>query len=147
MTADSQLAETLRRNGYRMTPPRRLVWQTLAESRGHLTADDIAERIESGHAEVNLASVYRALALLEELDLVRSSRLGSDAGTTWELAHPDEHFHLVCEECGSVEHHRGGDLVEQIARHLRQGHGFRPTTVELVVTGRCARCSNARGAG
>ena len=55
------------------------------------------------------------------------------------LAHPDEHFHLVCDRCGDITHHRG-TLVEEIAEHLLTGHGFRADSVELVVTGRCTRC-------
>jgi Fur family ferric uptake transcriptional regulator len=138
------LTDALRQHGYRVTPPRRLVWEVLAESRAHLTADEIAARIARDHEEVNLASVYRALGLLEDLDLVRSSRLGNESTTTWELAHPDEHFHIVCASCGRVEHHRG-TLVDEIAGHLRQAHGFRPTTIELVVTGFCRDCAGREG--
>lgn len=139
MSDTTPLADTLRRHGYRVTPPRQLVFEVLGETRGHLTADEIADRIAAHDDDVNLASVYRALALLQDLDLVRSSRLGADQPTTWELAHPDEHFHLVCDACGEVEHHRG-TLVDEIARHLEVGHGFTPTTIELVVTGTCGRC-------
>lgn len=139
MADETSLTGVLRRHGYRVTPPRRRVWQVLAAGE-HLSAEDILGRIADDHGdEVNLASVYRALALMEELDLVRSSRLGEQAPTTWELAHPDEHFHLVCRQCGTVTHHRG-TLVDQVARHLREGHDFEPETIELVVTGRCAEC-------
>lgn len=138
MVDTSTLSGVLRDHGYRVTPPRRRVWQVLS-SREHLTAEDIAGRINDHHGdEVNLASVYRALSLLEELDLVRSSRLG-EGSTTWELAHPDEHFHLVCRVCGAVSHHRG-TLVDQVATHLREGHDFEPEDIELVVTGRCSAC-------
>ena len=143
MVDDTSLTGILRRHGYRVTPPRRRVWQALAGGE-HLTAEEIAARIAADHDDdVNLASIYRALSLMEELDLVRSSRLGEQAPTTWELSHPDEHFHLVCRECGDVSHHRG-TLVDQVASHLREGHDFEPQTIELVVTGRCAACM-ARG--
>lgn len=132
------VAEVLRAHGYRVTPQRRLVWDVLHEARGHLTAEEIADRIAARRGEVNLASVYRALALLSDLDLVRESRLG-EAGAHWEVAHPDEHFHLVCDQCGEVTHHEGS-LVEMVAGHLLEGHGFETNTVELVVSGRCARC-------
>ena len=139
MSDDSSLVSVLRANGYRVTPQRRLVWEVLHETAGHLTAEQIAARVQQHREEVNLASVYRALSVLAELDLVRESRLGDSDASTWELAHPDEHFHLVCERCGSVTHHVGS-LVEEIAAHLREGHDFEPSGVELVVTGVCARC-------
>lgn len=142
MDDDARLTATLRRHNYRVTPPRRTVWRVLNEAGGHLTAEEVAERVAHRADPVNLATVYRALAVLSDLDLVRESRLREDGATTWEIAHPDEHFHLVCDECGEVTHHEG-TLVREIAEHLRDGHGFRPDTIELVVTGTCADCRPA----
>lgn len=139
----TSLPDVLRANGYRVTPPRRLVWRVLSETDDHLTAEEIADRVSEETAGVNLASIYRALAILQELDLVRESRLGDGSAAYWEIAHPDEHFHLVCDECGSVTHH-AGSLVEDIRAHLDAGHGFECRSIELVVTGRCADC---RGRG
>lgn len=140
MPDTSRLINELRANGYRVTAQRQLVWEVLSEARGHLTAEEVASRVARRRGDVNLASVYRALAVLQELDLVRESRLGDGGASTWELAHPDEHFHLVCSRCGGVTHHEGS-LVEEIADHLRDGHGFRPDSIELVVTGTCADCA------
>lgn len=141
LSIGTRVSDVLRANGYRVTPQRRLVWGVLNEARRHLTAEEIADRIEIAQGGANLASVYRALALLSDLDLVRESRLG-EGGARWEIAHPDEHFHLVCDLCSDVTHHEGS-LVEMVADHLRADHGFEPLSVELVVTGRCARCQAA----
>ncbi|MTV24805.1 transcriptional repressor [Nitriliruptoraceae bacterium ZYF776] len=133
------LDRQLRDAGHRVTRPRRAVWRVLCHADEHLTVDQVHDRVLAGGDDVDLASVYRALALFEELDLARVSRLGdSDAGH-WELAHPDEHFHLVCGTCGKVDHHVG-TLVSQITHHLDEGHGFEVGEVDLVVTGRCADC-------
>lgn len=140
--AEADLEQLLRSRGYRVTRPRRAVWEVLCAADGHLTVEEVAGRIlERGH-DVDLASVYRTLDLLEELELARSSRLGDTDASRWELAHPDEHFHLVCASCGSVDHHVGS-LVAQIRDHLDRGHGFEVGTVELTVTGRCHRCRTA----
>ena len=140
MTDAAFLPSLLHRQGYRMTPARRGVWEVLCRTQAHLTAEEIATRLQEGPGEdVNLASIYRALSLLEELEVVRASRLGSAGSTTWEVAHPDEHFHLICDHCGVVRHHEGS-LVSQIQSHLSTGHDFEVSSVELVVTGRCAAC-------
>lgn len=138
----AEVAEVLREHGYRLTRPRRIVWDVLRRAESHLTAEEIAERAQQASPGVNLASVYRSLALLSDLDLVRESRLGEGEAARWEVAHPDEHFHLVCESCGEVTHH-GGDLVEQVRDHLGRAHGFAVDSVELVVSGRCVRCADA----
>lgn len=137
-----ELSAQLRERGYRVTRPREAVWQALIEADDHLTVEEVAARATQQHPGVNLASVYRSLALFAKLELVRESRLGDEDVTRWEIAHPDEHFHLVCDVCGAVDHH-AGDLVEQIVDHLRSGHRFEPQSVELTVVGRCAACAGA----
>jgi Fur family transcriptional regulator, ferric uptake regulator len=138
---DDELERTLRASGHRVTRPRRAVWEVLRTAAGHLTVEEIVDRVTATGGGADTASVYRSLALFEELGLARTSRLGDTDASRWELAHPDEHFHLVCEVCGEVDHHVGS-LVAQIRDHLHEGHGFEPRDVELVVTGRCARCQD-----
>ncbi len=145
MTTDD-VQTLLRHHGYRVTQPRRAVWRALVEADGHLTVDQIASRVHALDADVNLASIYRSLALFQELDLARESRLGDQEAAHWELAHPDEHFHLVCDDCGRIDHHVGS-LVEEIRGHLQRGHGFEPRDVELTVTGRCEDCASRADAG
>ena len=137
--AEADLDQLLRTRGYRVTRPRRGVWEVLCDADGHLTVEEVAARVRAAGHDVDLASVYRTLDLLEELGLARSSRLGDTEASRWELAHPDEHFHLVCTSCGRVDHHIGS-LVAQVREHLDTGHGFAVDEVELTVMGRCADC-------
>lgn len=130
------LEERLRAAGHRVTDARRCVHDALAEADGHLTPEDV---VAHGDDAANLATVYRVLGLFEELGLARSTRLGSDASASWELAHPDDHVHLVCRRCGDVDHHVG-DAVSRLRGHLVQGHGFSADEVDLVVRGTCAAC-------
>jgi Fur family transcriptional regulator, ferric uptake regulator len=137
-----ELSDELRSRGYRVTQPRRAVWEVLRRAEGHLTVEEVTSRIGASGTEVDLASVYRTLALFEELGLARTSRLGGSEAGRWELMHPDEHFHLLCEVCGEVDHHVGS-LVARIQEHLDSGHGFEVRAVELTVTGVCSRCRAA----
>lgn len=138
------VSERLRGHGYRVTRPRQAVWRVLADAQDHLTVEEVAARVAERHPRVNLASVYRSLALFAELDLVRASRLGDETVSRWELAHPDEQFHLVCDTCGMVDHH-AGDLVRRVVEHLQTGHRFAARSVELTVVGRCAECARVGG--
>lgn len=139
MEAVSDLGDLLRDHGYRLTSPRWLVWSVLRSAGGHLTADEIAKLVNDADPTVNISSIYRALTLFEDLDLVRESHLGIDGSARWEIAHPDDHFHMVCRMCGSVNHHEGG-LVDQIRSHLVDHHSFAADNVDLVVTGVCENC-------
>lgn len=134
-----ELDGTLRRAGHRVTTPRRAVWDVIQGADAHLTAEEIAELVRDENPGINVSSVYRTLSLLTELGLVRESSLGPSV-SHWEMAHPDQQFHLRCDSCGRVEHH-GGDIVEQVRDHLHGEHGFAANTIDLVVSGTCAHCS------
>jgi Fur family ferric uptake transcriptional regulator len=140
--APTELGDTLRAVGYRLTGPRLLVWTVLEDSHHHLTAEQIAEIARERDPSVNLSSIYRSLALFDELGLVRESSLGTNSASHWEIAHPDEQFHLRCVSCGKIEHHQG-DLVDQVRSHLSEEHGFQATDVELLVSGLCQDCAAA----
>lgn len=128
--------------GHRLTAPRRAVWTVLSQSSGHLTVEEIADRVKDRHPGVNLSSVYRSLSLFSDLGLVRESSLGGDRPSHWEVAHPDEQFHLRCSRCGRVDHH-AGDLVRRVRDHLAADHGFQAERIELLVSGLCPDCQRS----
>jgi len=139
------LAVALRDAGHRLTVARRAVWSALrttgqhADDGAHLSVDEVVERAATAGGVVDRATAYRVLALLEELGLVRASQLDAGGPVRWERAHPDEHFHLRCTVCGTVDHHVG-TLVATVREHLAADHGFLADTVELTVHGRCPAC-------
>ena len=140
----TDVSEVLRARGHRVTRARVAVWEALAGAGSHLTVEEIAQRVGKSEPGTNVASVYRALTLFEQLELARPSRLGSAQGARWELAHPDEHFHLVCQRCGGITHHLG-TFVEQVRDHLAVGHGYHASEIQLTVSGCCAACSGRGG--
>jgi Fur family transcriptional regulator, ferric uptake regulator len=140
VTTSPDVDQVLREGGHRVTRPRQAVWRALTEATEHLTAEQLAARVQERDPAINLASVYRSLTLFEELELVRQSHMGDEAAGRWEVAHPDEHFHLVCRSCDSIGHHEG-TLVQSVRDHLAGDHGFQAESVELIVTGRCASCA------
>lgn len=140
MTSATELGTVLRDSGNRITEPRLRVWEVLGRATDHLTVEEIVAEVHKADPAINTSSVYRTLALFADLGLVRESQLGPDEGARWELAHPDDHFHMVCRSCGEVDHHEG-DLVNQIRLHLLGGHDFAVEDIDLVVTGLCSKCA------
>jgi Fur family transcriptional regulator, ferric uptake regulator len=126
--------------GYRLTPQRQLVWDTLRRNGGHITAEEICGQIQRTIPGFNIASVYRTLELLERNGLIRTSHLG-DGRRTYELAEGTEgHHHLVCESCHATIHF-GPEPVAALRRQLEQDYGYRFDDLELVVFGRCPACT------
>lgn len=97
---EEELAEALRREGLRLTRPRRAVYAVLRERGGHLSADQVLAALAEGDSRVSRMTVYNALADLHGAGVV----LQADAGpgrALWE-ARGDWHHHFVCRRCGSV---------------------------------------------
>lgn len=133
------VGERLRDSGYRLTPQRQLVWETLRRAERHLTVEEIHERVAQTVPDFNLASVYRTLALLADLGLAQEVQLGDGKGH-WEVAHAEDTVHLACRVCGRVEHHEG-DLVARLRGHLGEEHGYTAEQVDIVVHGVCPDCA------
>ena len=132
-TAGPDLAERLHARGLRMTPQRERVLRAVREL-GHATPEEIFETAP----EVDLATVYRTLELLEELGMVRHTHL--DHGAPAYRPAEDDHVHVVCHDCGSVVEAPSG-LADELERRLRSERGFWVDRAHLTVFGRCADCT------
>src|ERR1700737_3847416 len=98
MRSRPSATEGLHTSGYRLTMQRQLVWDTLRQSKKHLSAEDILAQIRRQYPRFNLATVHRCLEVLEELGLVKEARIRDRA--YYELAEKGtDHYHLVCDQC------------------------------------------------
>lgn len=129
----------LRAKGRRLTRQRELIWQTFTASpEEHLSADNVVERVRAQLPQVNASTIYRTLELLVEEGFLVRTDLGGDRGY-YELARDHAHHHLVCENCGTVQHLHDeelGDLRTRIASNsgFVLGHG------EITFFGLCPTC-------
>ena len=105
------LKEDLKKKRYKLTPQRRSIVDTIIKNEGkHLTAEEIYDEVKRDCPEIGLATVYRTILLLEELNVI--SRLDlNDGCSRYEIVHSDEthrHHHLVCNICHKVL--EGGEI-------------------------------------
>jgi Fur family ferric uptake transcriptional regulator len=114
---------TLKQKGFRLTPQRRLIVDVIHEARGHLTAEEIIDYVQSRVAGVNKSTIYRTLELLEELGCVYRSRLG-------------DHFiyhHAKSEDLDD-------DLFAPVEQAVEEKYGFHVGFTHVVMRGLCAEC-------
>jgi Fur family ferric uptake transcriptional regulator len=142
--ASSGWQAALRARGYRLTPQRQLVLEAVGEL-GHATPEAIAAAVRRTASGVNISTVYRTLELLEELGLVLHTHLGHGA-PTYSVATDDDHVHLVCRDCGSVDEVEGS-VVDDVVRRLSAERGFSVDVGHFAVFGRCRACSSQADAG
>lgn len=130
-------AAALRARGYRVTPQRIAIQETLVELGRHVSAEELLGAARRRNSGLSLPTVYAALDALEDAGLVR--RIATGRGPALYDPEPADHHHLVCRHCGSVE-----DLEATVATSgaldAATGSGFHPEGAELVVHGLCERC-------
>jgi Fe2+ or Zn2+ uptake regulation protein len=136
-------AAALRAAGYRVTPQRLVIHQTLVELDSHVGAEDLFEAVGERLPNVSLPTVYATLDALENAGLVW--RVAAGRGSALYDSRPSDHHHLVCRRCGAVEDVEP-NLVLEPALASAAARGFAAEGAEVVVHGLCASCAPSTGA-
>ena len=137
------VSERLGSNLIRYTKTRRTVVEVLVRTRQPLTVDEIRTM-----SAAPLSSVYRTLALLEEVGLVHRLTNDNSEYARFELAEDllGHHHHLACANCGTMtdvtlpkdieaDLDRALALLAKQQRFTVDGH-------RLDIIGTCATCTD-----
>ena len=89
-----------RNTGMRMTHQRMEIFREVAQSNEHPDAEMLFKRVRERMPTVSHDTVYRTLASLEEMGLIR--RVETIAGRARYDANSDTHHHFVCTRCGQI---------------------------------------------
>jgi len=130
--------ETLRKRGYRLTPQRYMILSVIQEADGHLSIDQIAERVQRRNPYVSLSTIYRTLELLKELGLVRENHLPGEQ-PHYEVVEGNAHHHLVCRNCRTIIH-LDDALLGNLHEQLQEQYHYHNLTLDLVAAGYCDEC-------
>jgi len=130
----------LRRGGYRITPQRQLVLESVDRLR-HGTPEEILVDVQRTASGVNLSTIYRNLDVLEEVGLVTHAHIGHGA-PTYHAVDDHVHIHLVCDTCGSVQS-LDAAIAEAFLDDLRRSTGFVTDVSHVALHGTCSGCSTA----
>lgn len=105
--------------GLKMTGQRRVILEVLGNAADHPSVEDVYERAKVIDDSISIATVYRTLSLLDELDLV--IRHEFQEGYSRYEVNWDHHHHLIDLETGKVVEFQNDELEalkEKIARDL-----------------------------
>ena len=130
----------LRSRGLRWTPQRKLILDVLGAARGHVTGSEIVERCRSREPETTPSTVYRTLAVLEDLGYLHHSH-GADGREEFHVLPAAEHAHLQCVACGGSWEIDPAETASLVAE-LERGRQFRVDVGHLTIAGRCAACTD-----
>lgn len=136
----NDVLEQLRARGLRMTPQRRAIVGEVMRAQGHISPTAITRKIQGDMPGVNPSTVYRTLALLEEVGVLQHSHL--ESGAEYHRAEEAEHIHLVCGNCGDDDA-LSLEEAEALQALIRHHHGFQADLTHFAITGRCKVCAAA----
>lgn len=132
----------LKENEYKMTGQRETVLEVMLSNRGrHLSAEEVLEEARKKSPGIGIATVYRTLEKLTEMDILYKSIF--DGGKfRYEIYegdnHKHHHHHIICLECGKIF-----EIQEDLLSDLEQKielEGFRIVDHELKFFGYCPNC-------
>jgi Fe2+ or Zn2+ uptake regulation protein len=138
-----ELQRSLETSGFRTTRQRKEVFDVVAGSYDHPTADEIFERAKKRMPEISFATVYNCLSVLVRCGLVRQVTL--DRSPTRFCPNMREHCHFFCEECGQVT---DIDLPSNAAmEQVPLPTGFKVATFDISLRGVCPKCGKVGAKG
>ena len=105
--------------GLKMTGQRKVILKVLDSASDHPSVEDVYDRAKELDSSISIATVYRTLSLLDELDLV--IRHEFQEGYSRYEVNWDHHHHLVDLETGKVIEFQNDELEKlkvKIAKDL-----------------------------
>jgi Fur family ferric uptake transcriptional regulator len=128
---------------YRLTPQRRLVLEIFMENKErHLSAEEVYSISRDKKQEIGLATIYRTLDLLEELNLLHRLYFG-DGRSRYELvqgkANKHPHHHLICLNCEEILEVEE-DLLHQLVDVIKEKYQFDIIDHNIQFFGYCRNC-------
>ncbi len=139
----------LKEKGLKVTKQRLAVLEALEEQEDrHMTTEDIYHLVRKEFPEIGIATVYRTVQLLLEMQLVDRIEL-NDGCVRYEIGRQFSgekghyHHHLICESCGKIVSFEE-DLLDELERQIWEKTGFQVWDHELKFYGRCKDCVQNR---
>lgn len=147
MTIDMlDLRQIFRDRQYKLTTQRQKILQAFVDHPDqHLSAEDVYGIVRQSAPDTGLATVYRTLELLSELDILQKLDFG-DGRHRYEInetSTPHHHHHLICLSCGRVREFED-DLLETLETAVARKSKFNIVDHQLKFYGYCQECQAKR---
>ena len=125
------------------TRQRAIVEQLLKEHTGeHLTAEMITALLAKNGESVGKATVYRCLERLTEQGTVKKYVFGEGKSACYEYCAGKPLYHLKCSHCGELTH-LDCEFLDELPEHVFEHHGFTLDASQIVLVGKCQKCSES----
>jgi len=139
-----ELKRIVKQKGLKYTEQREIVLDILINAEDHLSAEDVYNQIKTKYSDSNIgiATVYRALGFLEEVNLITSIAFGTE-GKKYESNAKSHHDHLICTSCGKIVEFLD-DEIEKRKDRIAKKNKFKITSHSMQLYGTCKDCQEEK---
>lgn len=134
-----KLSETLKEHGYSLTRPRQTVFAALQSG----TPRSMRELTLDLSSVIDRASIYRTVALFEELGIVVRVQQGWKYKIELSDIFSPHHHHVTCTSCGRSQSFDEPEGLEQLLTHIAVNNGYTHENHSLEISGLCAQCRSS----
>ena len=127
----------------KVTPQRRLILDVFLNSHGHLSTEELYERVKAIDSSIGQTTVYRTMKILADSSIAREVHFGDGLARYENICGASHHDHLICESCGRNIEVVDSD-IERLQEQLADRHGFILTSHRMYLYGLCPDCRTAK---
>ncbi|MDD3898600.1 MAG: Fur family transcriptional regulator [Syntrophomonadaceae bacterium] len=139
----SSLKQQLAAKGYKMTRPRRVILEALAQKPGWVTAKDLHEEVCNHSGHIDFSTVCRNLDTLTGMEILCRVDRDNNGIFVYCLREMEEHHHhLICRCCGKTS---PMDFCPLSQLSLVQTEGYSELECRFEVYGICHDCQAKQG--
>lgn len=140
--AIDDLKIVLKNKGMKYTEQRAIILQILLNIDDHLNAEEVLEIVKEQYPEqkIGIATIYRTLNFLEEVNLITSISFGKD-GKKYEGNTNKHHDHIICTSCGKIVEFLDEE-IEKKQEKIAEENGFKITDHTMQIFGICTQCQD-----
>lgn len=141
--------KSLKKSGYRLTKPRKLILKSISNSSKPLSADDIYLTVRKDEPNIGIATIYRTLELLTRLKLISKINFGSEKSfytLSGNSGNGSSNF-MICNSCGRIVHDNKCiknsikiRLKENAEKSILENCKIKIDNYQVVFFGLCDKC-------
>jgi len=125
----------LRERNMKVTP-QRLGILTLMHDYGHISVEDLYEKIKKQFSSISLATLYKNVNAMISVSLLKEVKV-PNMKSKYEIV-KIPHAHLLCESCGTLEDFEMN--MNEVSHLLESKSDFKVNETDLIFSGTCHNC-------
>ena len=134
----------LREHALPVTTQREQVAEAVLDAGGHLSVEDIEQRLRERGLHIGKATVYRTLDILARSGLITERDFGEGFRRYERVPGHPHHEHLICTRCGKVIEFTN-ERLERLKALVAEEYGFQHHHHRLDIYGVCRECQIKEG--